>query len=109
MPISTDDKVSVQLRLGKGLVDRINKAARKAGISRNTWIVEATGRRLAYAQHNRFRTSATELMAQRVAVMIRVPPLAVNMIDEAAAEAKVNRTVWITDACLAAIQRLSKY
>ena len=98
-----EKKTAVQLRFGKGLLARINRAADEVGVSRNTWINEAADKHLTNGKRRRYRATATELMAKRVAIMIRMDPLAVELVDEAATDAGVTRTIWIMDACLAAL------
>lgn len=99
-----DDKVSVQMRLGAGLLKRIDKAAWEAGISRTVWVQEAADRALLNGKPRRYRTTATELMARRTAIMIRMDTSAVGLIDEQAKERGVTRTVWLIDACLASLR-----
>jgi len=105
LPIVDPKKTSVQLRFGKGLLTRIDRMAEEIGISRNTWVSEAADKHLTNGKPVRYRTTAAELMAGRVAIMLRMDPIAVDLIDEAAKEEGVSRTIWLMDACLAALKR----
>lgn len=105
LPVVDPKKTTVQLRLGKELLTRIDAVAAEIGVSRNTWVSEAADRYLSNGRHRRYWTTAAELMADRIAVMVRLDPMAVALIDEAAGERGLTRTIWIMDACLAAIPK----
>lgn len=107
MPRTTptlDPKAPIQVRFGSGLLQRIDAAATEVGVSRNTWIAEAADKHLSRnGARKRYHTTAEELMADRTMFMVRLEPLLVGLIDEAAAWRGLTRTIWLMDACLAAL------
>lgn len=107
MPVRVDAKYAIQFRIGKRFLERVTAAAENEGISRNTWIMEAIQRRLKRPDRScRYKVSADELMSERLAIMVRVDELTLELLNEAAEESGADsRTIWIVDACLASLAR----
>lgn len=107
MRVQADRKYPLQFRIGRRFLDRIGTAAENEGVSRNTWIMEAIQRRLKRPGKScRWKVSAQELMSDRLAIMVRVDALTLDLLNEAAAdEGTDSRTIWIIDACLASLAR----
>lgn len=94
-----EERVMLQFKAGVAFCKRIESAAGIKGISRNAWIVAAAQSLLDREEPLHCQTSASELFAKKKTLTCRVSPRIKTRIDQAC-QGKIDRTIWLLDACL---------
>ena len=94
-----EKRVMLQFKAGVAFCKRIAEAAEAKGVSRNAWVVAAAQHLLKQENPTRCETSASELFAQKKTLTCRVAPRIKTRIDQAC-QGKIDRTIWLLDACL---------
>ena len=107
MTLSADDirsdRVQIQFRLGRAIVERIEAAADKEGLTRNEWLCQAALNKLSgIGEPGAF--SAKEIEANRVPLLFRVGRAVQEAIDADYQKEGIScRTSWLLDAILAGL------
>lgn len=100
----------VQFRIGYSLYQQIQKFAdiNYECNSKNEWIVDAVQSQLQRGYPLKIKTSAIEIMHDRVTQMVRLDPTTLDQINNFCIKKDMSRTVWMIDACLSKIAEEKK-
>jgi hypothetical protein len=95
-----DDRVQIQFRIGRALVDKIDKAAEVDEVKRNDWMIDAVISKL-NDQHSPGPFTATEVTANRIPILFRVGRKVRDRIDRDVKRGNISsRTMWMIEAIL---------
>ena len=98
------ERTPIQFRISDTLRELIDEDAEKFGLSRNEWLAEVVDEFITNGDDPvPCEITATALLSNRKAVMVRLPDSLVEIIDELAEESEVTRTVWLMDAVLTSL------
>lgn len=100
-----EDKIIIQFKLGRVLLNLMQFHYEKQGMSRNTWITSAVLHLLQRDKPRPIRISAEELLSNKITVQARLDKELVDLIDEVCTEKKIPRTIFVTDAILTKLSR----
>ena len=95
----------IQFRIGKLLLERIDKQAKKENKSRNEWIKQAALTLADSENEKPLRITASELLCNRRVLTIRLEPYLVELMDILCEEKKQTRTVWLLNACMSKLSK----
>ncbi len=99
-------KVPVQFRIGKALLERVDDAVLYSDHnSRNLWMVEAIENQLEDGEPTPYLVTATMLLQDKETIMVRLPVLTLELVDEECDEREMDRTVWLLDAMLSQLAK----
>lgn len=94
-------KVPVQFRIGSALLTQIDDAVLYSNHnSRNLWMVGAIESLLEAGEPTPHFMTAEMLLHDKETIMVRVPLLTLELVDEQCDEKEMDRTLWLLDAML---------
>lgn len=97
--------MNVQLRLGKSIIEEATKYSESLRINRNKFIRECIEKYLFYKKTYIMPFSLTEALRDKKMLLIRMHKDVMDLVDAQAIDARISRTIWVTDAILAGLQR----
>lgn len=90
----------IAFRIGRGLKGRIEDAAITAGISQNSWMLEAIASMLECGYPHGSKVTAELILHQKISTMVRVPPLILELMNEYCDDRDMPRTIFLLDAMI---------
>ena len=101
-------KVAVQFRISKALLEKVDDAVLYSDHnSRNLWMVEAIENQLEEGDPIPYFVTASMLLHDKETIMVRVPVLTLELVDEQCDEKEMDRTLWLLDAMVSQLARES--
>jgi hypothetical protein len=93
-------RYAAQIKLGRGILSRIDYHRQREGVSRNQWIQEAIARHIERGRAIPYRFTAEWLLSRKSNVMMRLDGLTLSLMNEACMDQRIPRTVFLLDALL---------
>lgn len=103
--IYVEPRFHVQFKVGFALYKTIQKFSdiNEGCNSKNEWIVEAVQSQLKRGYSLKIKTSAVDILHDKVTQMVRLNPTTLDQVNNFCTEKDMSRTVWMIDACLSKI------
>lgn len=99
------ERTFVQFRVGVRFLRRIDQAVREDETDRTAWIADAANTLLRDNAPSPTLITASELLAQKKWVAVRIPTEVFKEINAQCREREYPRTLWLMDACINKLSR----